>query len=66
MEENQQQEPTRSHYRQATNKYGETVYVPVIDVRDGITERMMAEAFIKASNTSRYITYNRYHVSPKK
>lgn len=66
MESNQHQEPTRSHYIQATNKFGETIYIPVIDVRDGLAERMMAEAFIKASNSSRYITYNRYHISPKK
>lgn len=54
-----------SHYRQATNKYGQLIYVPVVDVRDGMAERALAKQIIKAANRSRYITYNRYHVSPK-
>lgn len=58
------QEPL-SHFREAKNKYGQIVYVPVVDVRDGIVERTLAEQIIKASNRSRYIVYNRYHVSKK-
>lgn len=55
-----------SHYRQWTNKYGEPVNVPVIDVRDGLAERLLAEQLIKSSNRSRYMNYNRYHQSYKK
>jgi hypothetical protein len=55
-----------SHYRETTNKYGQTVYVPVVDVRDGIVERALAEQIIKAANRSRFITYNEYHISKKK
>lgn len=54
-----------SHFREATNKYGQTVYVPVVDVRDGMAERALAEQIIKASNRSRYIMYNQYHISRK-
>lgn len=57
---------TLSHYREATDKHGQIIYVPVVDVRDGMAERALAEQIIKAANRSRYITYNRYHVSPKK
>lgn len=55
-----------SHYRQWTDKYGNPVNVPVIDVRDGIAERLLAESVIKASNRSKYMTLNRYHQSNKK
>ena len=61
--ENQEQ---LSHFRETTNKYGQTIYVPVIDVRDGMAERALAEQIIKATNRSRYINYNQYHVSRKK
>ena len=54
-----------SHYRETTNKYGQIVYVPVIDVRDGMAERALAEQILKASNKSRYMTLNQYHVSKK-
>lgn len=56
---------TPSHYRETTNKYGQKIQVPVIDVRDGIAERMLAMSMIKASNRSKYITYNEYHRSHK-
>jgi hypothetical protein len=26
----------KSHYRETTNKYGQVIQVPVVDVRDGI------------------------------
>lgn len=55
----------KSHYREATNKYGQKIMVPVIDVRDGIAERMTAYQMIKASNRSKYINYNEYHRSHK-
>lgn len=60
--ENQEQ---LSHYRETTDKYGRKIAVPVVDVRDGMAERALAEQILKASNQSRYITYNRYHVSMK-
>lgn len=63
--ENQEQTPL-SHFRETTNKYGQTIYVPVVDVRDGMAERALAEQIIKAANRSRYINYNEYHVSRKK
>jgi hypothetical protein len=55
----------KSHYREATNKYGQKIQVPVIDVRDGVVERMMAMSMIKATNRSKYITYTEYHRSHK-
>jgi hypothetical protein len=41
------------------------IYVPVVDVRDGMAERALAEQIIKATNKSKYIVYNQYHVSKK-
>jgi len=55
----------KSHYRETTNKYGQKIQVPVIDVRDGIAERMIAMSVIKANNRSKYINYNEYHRSHK-
>lgn len=55
-----------SHYIQTKDKFGNPVNIPVIDVRDGLAERMLAESMLKASRSSKYIVYNRYHVSPKK
>jgi len=57
---------TGSHYRESINRYGMKKVIPVIDVRDGITERMMVEGIVKANNKSKYINYNRYSVSNKK
>jgi len=54
-----------SHFRETTNKYGVKVYVPVVDVRDGMAERALAMQILKASNQSRYMRYNQYHVSKK-
>jgi len=54
-----------SHYRITTNKYGQKVAVPVVDVRDGLGYRLMAYQMSKASNRSRYINYNQYHQSRK-
>jgi hypothetical protein len=56
---------TSSHYIQTKDSYGRPVNIPVIDVRDGIGERMLAQAIMKATNRSKYITYNEYHVSRK-
>jgi hypothetical protein len=56
---------TPSHYREATNKYGKVIQVPVVDVRDGIAERIMAMQMIKANNRSKFINYNEYHRSYK-
>jgi len=61
-----QSEGQLSHYIQSQDKFGKPVYVPVIDVRDGIAERQLAEQVIRAQNRSRYINYNQYHISPKK
>jgi hypothetical protein len=60
-----QQESQLSYYLQTTNKYGQPVNIPVIDVRDGLAERMLGKQFIKSSNRSKYITYNEYHISRK-
>lgn len=60
-----QNEGQLSHYIQMTNKYGEPVYIPVVDVRDGIAERALGEQILKAQNRSRYINYNQYHFSQK-
>lgn len=62
MENNQEQ---LSHYRETTDKYGRKIVVPVVDVRDGLAERALAEQILKASNQSKYIVYNRYHFSVK-
>lgn len=61
-----QQEGQLSYYIQTTNKYGEPINIPVVDVRDGMAERILGEQIIKSQNKSMYITYNEYHVSPKK
>lgn len=54
-----------SHYRNAYNKYGQVISVPVIDVRDGVVERLIGTQMAKQKQ-SRYIPFNRYHVSYKK
>jgi hypothetical protein len=56
---------TSSHYIQTKDNYGRQVNIPVVDVRDGIGERMLAMAIVKASQSSKYIKYNEYHVSRK-
>lgn len=63
--QNQEPQEALSHFRETTNKYGQRIYVPVVDVRDGMAERALAEQIIKAANRSRYITFNQYHVSRK-
>jgi len=55
----------KSHYRETTNKYGQKIQVPVVDVRDGIAERMIGTAMSKSSNRSVYIVYTEYHRSHK-
>jgi len=55
-----------SHYRQTTNRNGDPINVPVIDVRDGIGERLLAESIIRRSSVSQFISYNQYHTSHKK
>lgn len=64
VDTNQQTEPL-SHYITRYDKYGRQINIPVIDVRDGIGERMLAMAIMKATNRSKYITYSEYHVSRK-
>ena len=59
------EEDILSHYRVVKNKWGQEVPVPVVDVRDGITYRMLAYQMIKSGNRSEYITYNQYHQSRK-
>ena len=54
-----------SHYRITTNKYGQTIAVPVVDVRDGIAYRMTAYQMIAAGNRSKWLNYNEYHRSHK-
>ena len=54
-----------SHYRITTNKYGQEIAVPVVDVRDGIAYRMMAYQMAAASNRSKFINYTEYHRSRK-
>ena len=61
-----QSEGQLSHYIQTENRFGDPVYIPVIDVRDGIAERMLAEQIIKSQNRSRYMSYTHYHISQKK
>ncbi len=55
-----------SHYRRWKDKYGQPVNVPVIDVRDGVVESMLASSILRAQNKSKHMNYNQYHVSPKK
>lgn len=64
VDTNQQTEPL-SYYITRYDKYGRQINIPVIDVRDGIGERMLAMAIMKATNRSKYITYSEYHVSRK-
>jgi hypothetical protein len=59
------EEGKNSHYIQVERGDGIPVNIPVIDVTDGIAERMLGESMVKASNKSRYINYNQYHVSRK-
>lgn len=59
------EEDILSHYRVVKNKYGEEVAVPVVDVRDGLTYRMMAMQMIKSGNRSKYLPYTQYHRSYK-
>jgi hypothetical protein len=63
-------EPTKneerlSHYLEIDDKYGRIIQVPVIDVRDGVVERMIANQMLKAGNRSKHINYNEYHMSHK-
>ena len=42
-----------SHYRVTTNKYGEEIRVPVLDVRDGSSIRGAIKVMTKSSNRMR-------------
>ena len=55
----------QSQYRESTNKYGQKIQVPVVDVRDGVVERLIATAMSKANSRSAYIAYTEYHRSHK-
>jgi hypothetical protein len=59
------EEEILSHYRVNKDKYGREIAVPVVDVRDGLSYRMMAMQMIKSNNRSKYINYNQYHQSKK-
>jgi len=59
------EEPLLSHYRTATNKYGQKLSIPVVDVRDGLSYRIMAMQMVKAGNRSKYIQYGEYQRSRK-
>lgn len=59
-------ENLESHYRVMKNQYGQDISVPVVDVRDGLTYRMMGEQMCRSGNRSKYINYNQYHQSYKK
>jgi hypothetical protein len=50
-----------SHYRTSINRWGQESKIPVIDVRDGIVERMIANQMVKANKRSAYIAYTEYH-----
>ena len=54
-----------SHYIRMYRADGLPVNIPFIDVTDGIAERMLADSMLKASNRSKWINYNQYHVSKK-
>lgn len=55
-----------SHYRITTNAQGRDVAVPVVDVRDGLSYRIMAYGIERTNNRSKYINYTDYHRSHKK
>lgn len=60
------EEEILSHYRVAINSKGQEMgHVPVIDVRDGLTYRMLAMETIKRSNRSKHINYGEYQISRK-
>jgi hypothetical protein len=61
-----QNEGSFSHYIRITKEDGSTIHIPVIDARDGMVERALGEQMIKASNRSRYMNYNHYHISHRK
>lgn len=66
MNQNEQTLNEGSHYRSAKDKWGQNILIPVIDVRDGIGQRMAASYMEKSSNRSKYMNYNQYHRSQKK
>lgn len=55
-----------SHYRVVTNNQGRDVGVPVVDVRDGLSYRIMAYGIMKSNNRSKYMNYTEYNRSHKK
>jgi hypothetical protein len=55
-----------SHYRVVTNNQGRDIGVPVVDVRDGISYRIMAYGMVKANSRSKYMNYTEYNRSHKK
>lgn len=55
-----------SYYIQTSDKYGNPINIPVIDVRDGAAERALANQFVRGNNRSKFINYNEYHVSRKR
>jgi hypothetical protein len=59
------EENSDSHYIQNEDKYGNPINIPVVYASDGIAERLLAQQMVKSQNTSKYISYNDYHKSPK-
>ena len=60
------EESALSYYIQRSDKYGNPINIPVIDVRDGLAERVLAGQLVKASNRSKFINFNEYHISRKR
>jgi hypothetical protein len=60
------EESALSYYIQTSDKYGNPINIPVIDVRDGLAERVLAGQLVKASNRSKFINFNEYHISRKR
>jgi len=60
------EESALSYYIQTSDKYGNPINIPVIDVRDGLAERVLADQLVKASNRSKFINFNEYHISRKR
>lgn len=59
------EEQLLSHYRVCKDGYGREIKVPVVDVRDGVTYRILAYQMTRGRQ-SKYINYNQYHTSRKK
>jgi hypothetical protein len=61
-----QNEGSLSHYIRITKDDGKVINIPVIDARDGMVERALAEQMVKESNRSKFMNYTNYHISHRK